>query len=67
MHIFGFDYTRKIFGSIDTLKFDFTPETLPLIIFKALNVVIFPNELNRSNNIDIAHMRWFLTEEVMIL
>ena len=33
----------KIFGSIDTLKYDVTPETIPLIIFKPLNVVTFTN------------------------
>ena len=55
------------FCCINTLKFYITPKTLPLIIFKLLNVVVFPNGWYRTHNRNIAWVRWFPTENHMIL
>ena len=43
MDTFGSNYMSYSFGGIDTLKYDITPHTLPLIVFKPLNEVILPN------------------------
>ena len=67
MHTPGSKNMCQIFGIVDSLEINITPDTLPRIIFKSLDVDIFPYVGDITEFLIFSWRQKFPTEYMIIL